>query len=82
MYSMEWVNSYKHWKGNGRIEIGRTYTSVDDHYSHVFVDDLRMWNRMLTHEEIIDMDENNDSTINSWASTNQTSNDENTTTGP
>ena len=82
MYSMKRSN-YRHYlKGDGRIEIGRPYTGDNRQHikSHVFVDDLKMWNRMLTHDEIIDMDENNDSTINSWIATNQTSVDENATT--
>ena len=38
--------------GNGRIVIGRTFTEIDDFYSSMEMDDLVMFNRFLTSEQI------------------------------
>ena len=57
MFSLPRTDTRNHRQGTGQIVLGRAYTNVNDDYSHVFIDDLKMWNRMLTHDEIIEMGE-------------------------
>ena len=38
--------------GDGRVVIGRYYTNRDDRYASVAVDELTLWNRTLTLQEI------------------------------
>ena len=42
-------------RGSGSMVIGRKYTFKDDHYTSVAVDELTMWNRQLSVQEIQDI---------------------------
>ena len=44
-----------HNAGPGSMVIGRTFTDVDDEYASVCVDELTMWNRQLSFQEIQDI---------------------------
>ena len=57
MYSIPFDESKQHLVGTGQMVLGRAYIDYNDYYANVFIDDLKMWNRMLTHEEIIEMGE-------------------------
>ena len=57
MHPMELGDVRPHQQGVGQMVLGRSYTNLDKDYARTFLDDLKMWNRMLTHEEIIEMDE-------------------------
>ena len=57
MYSISFDESKQHRVGTGEMVLGRSYIDYNDYYANVFIDDLKMWNRMLTHEEIIEMGE-------------------------
>ena len=41
--------------GPGSMVIGRKYTNRDDYYTSVVVDELTMWNRQLSVQEIQDI---------------------------
>ena len=43
--------------GTGNMVLGRSFTNQDDKYSNVLIDDLAMWNRKLTEEEIKEIEE-------------------------
>ena len=57
MYSIPRTETRQHRPGIGQIVLGRAYTDDNVMYTNVMIDDLKMWNRMLTHEEIINMAE-------------------------
>ena len=39
----------------GQMVLGRGFTNVDDDYAYVLIDNLKMWNRKLTREEILQL---------------------------
>ena len=57
MYSIPRIVTRQHRPGIGQIVLGREYTDDNVMYTNVMIDDLKMWNRMLSHEEIINMTE-------------------------
>ena len=52
MYPMERHKPESSPQGTGDMVLGRTVTNEDRSYSNVLIDDLIMWNRMLTEAEI------------------------------
>ena len=57
MYPILKEDSRTHRQGTGQMVLGRSYTDLNEDYCDALIDDLKMWNRMLTHEEIIEMGE-------------------------
>ena len=53
MYALPYFDDRQHEEGSGQMVLGRAYTTCDDHCGNVLIDDLQMWNRKLSHEEII-----------------------------
>ena len=53
MYALPYFDDRQHEEGSGQMVLGRAYTTHDGEYANVFIDDLEMWNRKLTHEEIV-----------------------------
>ena len=44
-------------QGTGKMVLGRKYNNLDMDYFQCMIDDLKMWNRILTHEEIVQLNE-------------------------
>ena len=57
MYPILKEDSRTHRQSTGQMVLGRSYTDLNEDYCDALIDDLKMWNRMLTHEEIIEMGE-------------------------
>ena len=50
-----YYTGFSYTTGPGVVVIGRGYTDEDDHYTSVAVDELTMWNRQLSFQEIQDI---------------------------
>ena len=57
MHDMERSKTDNYPQGPGNMVLGRTVTNKNDFYSDVLIDDLAMWNRQLTNEEIVEIGE-------------------------
>ena len=55
MYEMTRVNSKKYPQGTGQMVLGRIYSNRNKTYGKALFDDLKMWNRKLSDEEIVRM---------------------------
>ena len=54
MYQMVRSNGRDYPTGPRKIVLGKILVNQDTHYTNILVDDLKMWNRKLTQEEIFE----------------------------
>ena len=55
MYALFRSKTRSHKNGRGQMVLGILYTNVPHFYSNDLIDDLKMWNRKLTEEDIVEM---------------------------